>query len=316
MVIPIKIGISTCLLGENVRYNGGNSRDRFITDTLGQYFQWVPVCPEVECGMGIPRETLRLVGSSDNPRLVTSKTGVDHTDRMLGWAREKLTVLDGEDLCGFIFKSKSPSSGMERVKVYHPNGGSVNKGVGVFAKAFMDHFPRIPVEEEGRLHDPVLRENFIETIFVLKRWRESLTSGQKLGNLVDFHTRHKLLFLAHSEKHYREMGKLVASGKSFSLNNLYNQYELLIMDALRLKPTIKKNGNVMLHMVGYFKTQLSKDEKEELIQTIEQYRNEYVPLIVPLTLIKHYVRKYDQPYLKQQSYLNPHPIELKLRNHV
>jgi len=316
MVIPIKIGISTCLLGENVRYNGGNSRDRFITDTLGQYFQWVPVCPEVECGMGIPRETLRLVGSSENPRLVTSKTGVDHTDRMLGWAREKLTVLDGEDLCGFIFKSKSPSSGMERVKVYHPNGGSVNKGIGVFARTFMDHFPRIPVEEEGRLHDPVLRENFIENIFALKRWRESLMNGKKLGNLVDFHTRHKFLFLAHSEKHYRMMGKLVAEGKSFPLDNLYNQYELLMMDALRLRPTVKKNGNVLLHMVGYFKNQLTKDEKEELVLTIDQYRNEYVPLIVPLTLIKHYVRKYDQPYLKQQSYLNPHPIELKLRNHV
>jgi len=316
MSVPIKIGISACLLGENVRYDGGHSRDRFITDTLGQYVEWVPVCPEVECGMGIPRETLRLVGSSDSPRLLTSKTKVDHTDRMLGWAQKKVKTLEKEDLCGFIFKSKSPSSGMERVKVYHPNGGSVNTGVGLFARAFMSHFPRIPVEEEGRLHDPSLRENFIENIFILRTWRESLMNGKKLGNLVDFHTRNKLLFLSHSEKHYRQMGKLVATGKSLSLDTLYDQYESLMMDALRLKPTHKKNGNVLLHMVGYFKKQLSKDEKEELISIIDQYRNEYVPLIVPLTLINHYVRKYDQPYLKQQQYLNPHPIELKLRNHV
>ncbi|MFO7557205.1 MAG: DUF523 and DUF1722 domain-containing protein [Desulfobacterales bacterium] len=312
----IKIGISSCLLGENVRYNGGHSQDRFLTDTLGKVVQWVPVCPEVECGMSIPRETLRLVGSPDSPRLLTSKTGVDHTERMLAWAREKVKTLEGEGLCGFIFKSKSPSSGMERVKVYHPNGGSVKKGVGLFAQAFMNHFPRIPVEEEGRLHDPNLRENFIENIFILRSWRKSLMNGKKLGNLVDFHTRNKLLFLSHSEKHYRQMGKLVATGKSLGVNTLYDQYELLMMEALRLKPTHKKNGNVLLHMVGYFKQQLSRDEKEELISIIDQYRNEYVPLIVPLTLISHYVRKYDQPYLKQQSYLNPHPIELKLRNHV
>jgi len=316
MGIPVKIGISSCLLGENVRYDGGNSRDRFITDTLGLYFQWMPVCPEAECGMGIPRETLRLAGSPDNPRLVTTKTGVDHTERMLEWARKKLTELEGEDLCGFIFKSRSPSSGMERVKVYLPGGGSVKKGVGIFAGAFMKRFPRIPVEDEGRLHDPVLRENFIENIFTLKRWRETLMNGRSRGNLVDFHTRNKFLFLAHSETHYRMMGKLVAEGKRFSPDKLYNQYELLMTDAIRLKPTVKKNGNVLLHMVGYFKQQLSADEKEELIRTIDQYRNEYVPLIVPLTLIKHYVRKYDQPYLNIQSYLNPHPIELKLRNHV
>ncbi len=316
MSVPIRIGISTCLLGENVRYDGGHNRDRFITDTLGRYVQWVPVCPEVECGMGIPRETLRLVGSPDSPRLFTSKTGVDHTNRMLGWARKKLKTLEGEDLCGFIFKSKSPSSGVERVKVYHPDGGSVNKGIGLFAKAFMNHFPMIPVEEERRLHDPRLRENFIENIFTLRRWRESLMSGKNLGNIVDFHTRHKLLFFSHSEKHYRQMGKLVAAWKRFSINKLYEQYESLMMDALRFKPTNKKNGNVLLHMMGCFKKQLSKDEKEELISIIDQYRNEYVPLIVPLTLINHYVRKYDQPYLKRQRYLNPHPVELKLRNHV
>lgn len=313
---PINIGVSTCLLGENVRYNGGHSKDRFLTETLGQYVKWVPVCPEVECGMGIPRETLRLVGPVDNPRLVTSKTNVDHTDQMLGWAKKKLEQLETENLCGFIFKSASPSSGMERVKVYHPKGGSVKKGVGVFAKAFMEYFPRIPVEEEGRLHDPKLRENFIENIFVMKNWRDNLSQQKTRGRMVDFHTRHKLLFLSHSEKHYRSMGKLVAAGKNIPIDDLYSAYEKEMMEALRLKTTVKKNANVLQHLVGYFKKPLSKDEKEELLSIINQYKNEYVPLIVPITIINHYVRKYDQPYLKLQSYLNPHPIELKLRNHV
>ncbi|MFZ5572529.1 MAG: YbgA family protein [Thermodesulfobacteriota bacterium] len=312
----IKLGVSACLLGDNVRYNGGNCRDHFLTDTLSAYVEWVPVCPEVECGLGIPRETLRLVGDPEDPRLVTTKTGIDHTEKMRSWAVARLEKLERENLCGFIFKSKSPSSGWLRVKVYHPNGGSVHQGTGIFAKAFTRRFPRLPVEEEGRLCDPGLRENFIERIFALRRWRETVEAGMTAGGLVDFHTRNKLLILAHGEKHYRAMGKLVAQGKTESMEKLYDQYESLFMEALTLQSTVRKNSNVLMHAMGYFKKQLTSDEKAELLELLDAYRRESIPLIVPVTLINHYVRKYDQPYLKIQTYLNPHPLSLRLRNHA
>jgi len=312
----IKLGISTCLLGKNVRYDGGHKLDRFITDTLGQYVEYVPVCPEVECGLPIPRESMHLKGDPGSPRLVTTRTKQDITDRMVQWARKRTSELEKEDLCGFIFKSDSPSSGMERIKVYNEKGMSVKKGVGIFAKIFMDHFSLLPVEEEGRLHDPNLRENFIERIFTLKRWREVLEKKESRGNVVDFHTRHKLLILSHSPKHYQTMGKLVAKAKELPIKKLHQQYQTILMEALQLKTTPKKNGNVLQHMMGYFREQLSGDEKRELLEVIEAYRKGYTPLIVPITLIQHYVRKYDQPYLKEQVYLNPHPLELQLRNHV
>jgi len=312
----IKLGISTCLLGESVRYDGGHRLDRFLTDTLGQYVQYVPVCPEVECGLSIPREAMHLEGDPESPRLVTSRTKKDYTAKMLRWARERVTQLDREDLCGFIFKSKSPSSGMERVKVYNSKGIPVKKGRGIFAGIFMGHFPLIPVEEDGRLHDPELRENFIERIFTMKRWREVISKKKTLGSLVEFHTRQKLLILSHSEKHYRQMGKLVANGKQVPIGKLYSEYETLLMEALRLKATAKKNANVLMHMLGYFKKQLVADEKKEVLEIIDQYRKGYVPLIVPVTLINHFVRKYQQPYLKEQTYLNPHPMALQMRNHV
>jgi uncharacterized protein YbgA (DUF1722 family)/uncharacterized protein YbbK (DUF523 family) len=311
----IKIGISSCLLGKEVRYNGGHSHDRYITGILGQYFSFVDVCPEVEAGFGIPRETMRLVGNPESPRLLTSRTGKDVTDTMLNWAQKRVRELAKEDFYGFIFKSKSPSSGMERVKVYTEKGfpGS-NKGVGLFARAFMASFPLIPVEEEGRLHDAALRENFIERIFALKRWRQTAGQKKNRGAVVAFHTEHKLQIMSHSLKHYRDMGRLVARVKDVPLDSLYDKYESLYMQALSLMATVKKNVNVLQHMAGYFKKQLSKDEKQELQEVIEQYHRNFTPLIVPITLFNHYVRKYDQEYLKKQSYLNPHPIELKLRN--
>ena len=312
----IKLGISTCLLGDNVRYDGGHKLDRFLTDTLGRYVEYVPVCPEVECGFGIPRESLRLVGSPNAPRLVTSRTNEDHTERMMTWARGRVVELEKEELCGFIFKSNSPSSGMERVRVYNEQGMPVKKGVGLFARTFMEYFPLIPAEEEGRLHDPKLRENFIERIFVFRRWRQLLLQPKARGRLVDFHTKHKLLILSHSPKHYQMMGKLVAEAKRKPINEIYDTYQELVMGALKLKTTTKKNTNVLHHMMGYFKKQLSADEKQELIEIIDRFRQEYVPLIVPITLMNHYVRKYYQPYLKKQYYLNPHPVELRLRNHV
>jgi len=313
---PIKLGISTCLLGESVRYDGGHKLDRFLTDTLGQYVEYVPVCPEVECGLPIPREAMHLEGDPESPRLVTLRTHQDYTAQMVKWAKKRVKELEQEDLCGFIFKSNSPSSGMERVKVYNEKGMPEKKGVGMFAGIFMEHFPLVPVEEEGRLHDPVLRENFIERIFIQKRWRESLEGKRNLGKLVDFHTRHKLLVLSHSEKIHRMMGKLVAGGKGMPVTELYGQYETLLMEALKLKTTARKNTNVLQHMMGYFKKRLSPDEKQELLEVIERYRQGFIPLIVPITLINHYVRKYAEPYLSKQIYLNPHPLELKLRNHV
>ena len=311
-----RIGISSCLLGNAVRWNSGHKLDRYLTDTLGQFVEYVPVCPEVEAGFGVPRESFRLVGDPQKPRLITFKSKTDHTDRMVSWARQRVAELEKEDLCGFIFKSDSPSSGMIRVKVYSEKGMPHKVGVGIFAREFMDRFPLIPAEDDGRLHDPLIRENFIVRIFTLKRWRDVLAEKPGLGKLVDFHTRNKLLILSHSQKHYRLMGKLVAEGKKSAPRELYKQYETLLMDALKLKTTIKKNNNVLQHLMGYFKKQLSADEKRELLEVFEQYRLEYVPLIVPITLINHYVRKYDQPYLKQQTYLHPHPLELKLRTHV
>ena len=312
----MRIGISTCILGENVRFDGGHKRDRFVTDTLGQFLEFVPVCPEVECGLGIPRESMRLVGDPESPRLMTNRTKIDHTERMITWAQKRVRELEKEDLCGFIFKSRSPSSGMERVRVYNEKGIPAKTGVGMFARIFMEHFPLLPVEEDGRLHDIRLRENFIERIFALKRWRDLLGEKKSRGRLVAFHTQHKLLILSHSQKHSRILGKLVAAAKSISPKQLYPQYQALFLEALKLKTTVKKNINVLQHMMGYFKKQLSADEKQELLETFDQYREGYIPLIVPLTLISHYVRKYDQPYLKQQIYLNPHPVELKLRNHA
>src|SRR3989337_271347 len=183
----IKLGISTCLLGENVRYDGGHKLDRFLTDTLGQYVEYIPVCPEVECGLPIPRESMHLEGDPDSPRLVTIRTKQDMTDRMVKWARKRVVKLEKEDLCGFIFKSNSPSSGMERVRVHNEKGVPIKKAVGWLAKIFMEHFPLLPVEDEGRLHDPALRENFIERIFTLNRWREALNRKENRGTILDFH---------------------------------------------------------------------------------------------------------------------------------
>jgi len=313
---PIRIGISTCLLGENVRYDGGHKLNHFLADTLGQFVQYVPVCPEVECGLGIPRESMHLAGDPENPRLLTSRTGVDLTDRMKGWAAGRVRDLESEDLSGFIFKSRSPSSGMERVNVFSDKGQPVKRGVGIFARAFMDHFPHVPVEEDGRLNDPGLRENFIEAIFTLGRWRDLCQGKKTVGKLVMYHTNHKLLLLSHSRRHYTEMGRLVAAGKSLTPRDLYKNYGDLLVQALKVRATGKKNSDVLMHALGYFKKDLSHQEKEELLKYLEMYRKEQVPLVVPLTLLRHYIMKYDEPYLKEQLYFHPHPLEVMLRNHV
>jgi uncharacterized protein YbbK (DUF523 family)/uncharacterized protein YbgA (DUF1722 family) len=264
----IKLGVSPCLLGQNVRYNDGHTRDPFITDTLSQCVEFFPVCPEVECGLPILREALRLVGDPESPRFVTSKTKQYHTERMLGWCSKKVAELEEVDLYGFILKKGSPSSGMERVKVYTAEGMPSHRGIGMFARAFMEHFPLLPVEEEGRLHDPKLRENFIEAIFVLKRWRESLAPKPTRREFVGFHTSHKLLLMAHSPIHMRLMGKLVASLKDYTVDDFRLQYQNLLMEALRLKTTRRKHTDVLMHCMVFLKKLLSSDEKKSSLKLL------------------------------------------------
>ena len=308
----IKLGISACLLGEKVRYDGQHKLDRFLAGTLSEYVEWVPVCPEVGCGLPVPREAMHLAGNPESPRLVTVRSGIDHTERMLDWTKSKLEELEKEALCGFVFKSKSPSSGMTKVKVYNDNGMPSKTGVGLFAREFMKKFPLLPVEDEGRINDPILRENFIERIFVFARWRDFIRSGFSMKGLVDFHTRHKLLIMAHNPKMTSELGRIVGGRR----REVFGEYIAKLMETLKLHATVKKNVNVLQHIAGYFKKDLSADEKKEVLECIEDYHRNLVPQIVPLTLLNHYVRKYDQKYLAEQFYLSPHPLELRLRNHV
>ena len=313
----IKVLVSACLLGEKVRYDGGHKRDLFLIETLGPFVEWVRVCPEADCGLPVPREAMRLVGDPKHPRLVTNKIGVDHTERMERWAKARLEELSGLDLCGYICKKDSPSSGMERVKVYGTGDGvPARTGAGVFTRMFMERFPRIPVEEEGRLTDPVLREMFIERVFCLRRFRDLFARPLSRGALVDFHTDHKMLLLSHDRGHYEEMGRLVAGAKSVPIETLYRNYGEIFMASLAHKATPKKCADVLMHMIGHFKNMLSSDEKQELLYIIDQYRRRLVPLVVPVTLVSHYVRKYGVAYLARQVFLNPHPVELMLRNHV
>lgn len=308
----VKIGISTCLLGKKVRYDGGHKLDRYIACSLGQYFDWVPVCPEVEYGLPVPREAMHLVGNLDSPRLVTIQTRVDHTEGMLKWTDKKLKELEGKELSGFIFKSKSPSSGIGGVKVYTP-AGTRHTRAGIFGGAFMRHYPFMPVIDDIRLHNLRMRENFIERVFVYKRWKGFVKKGTSIKDLITFHNDHKLLICSHSPGHLSSLGRLVATTKKYK-PGLYTEYIRLLMEGLHLFATVKKNTNVLLHIIGLFKKQLLPDDKQELLEVIENYHKGNVPLIVPIILINHYVRKLDLPYLRRQYYLNPHPVELMLRH--
>ena len=312
----IVLGISSCLLGEKVRYDGGHKRDPWLVNELGRHVHWVPVCPEVECGLPIPREPVRLVGKPEAPRLIAPKSGTDHTARMQAWIPGRLRQLEAAGLCGYVFQRSSPSSGMTRIKVYDHNGVPAKVGVGIWARAFMRHFPLLPVEDDGRLHDPALRDNFITRIFVLRRWREMERAGRSRASLVDFHARHKLLLMAHSQRHLRQMGQLVAHAKELPMAKLYQRYLELLMPALALKASVSKNLNVLQHAAGYFKRQLDEGDKRELHAILGRYQARQVPLIVPITMLAHYARKYEQPYLSQQVYFDPHPLELKLRNYI
>jgi uncharacterized protein YbgA (DUF1722 family)/uncharacterized protein YbbK (DUF523 family) len=310
-----RLGISACLLGQQVRYDGGHKQDYFLTQTFAQFVDWVPVCPEIEVGMGVPRESVRLVGSIDDPKMIAERSGKDWTAAMKEFAARRIHELAALNLSGYVFKKDSPSCGVERVRVYGTSNAPARRGRGLFAAALMSGLPLLPVEEEGRLNDPGLRENFIERVFAYDRWRAAERTKSRSG-LVAFHTVHKYLLLAHSERHYRGLGKLVAGLKEKSLGEVYEQYGRGFMTALAAHASPKRHANVLDHMMGYFSDELSAAERRELVEIIRDYRLQLIPLIVPVTLIHHYVKKYGVEYLKNQVYLAPSPKELMLRNHV
>ncbi|MHC4398911.1 MAG: YbgA family protein [Planctomycetota bacterium] len=314
---PIRIGISACLLGEKVRFDGGHKRDRYLTDTLGQYFRWVAVCPEVEVGLPTPRPSLRLELHDGQLRMVMPKEHRDLTQPMRTYAKSRAKALESEGLSGYLLKKDSPSCGLERVRVYKGPGQPPNRnGRGLFAEALLARFPNLPVEEEGRLHDPPLRENWVTRVFAYHRLCRLWSQHWKVGDLVRFHTAHKFLLLAHSPKEFQGLGPLVAKAKSFGRKELRETYESQFMSALSKAATRAKNTNVLQHVLGFFKKDLDSTSRQELLGHIQDYRRGLVPLIVPLTLVAHYVRMLDVAYLRDQVYLNPHPKELALRNHV
>jgi uncharacterized protein YbgA (DUF1722 family)/uncharacterized protein YbbK (DUF523 family) len=306
----LRIGVSLCLLGENVRYDGGHKKDAFLTEVLGQYVDWVPVCPEVELGMGVPRESVQLVESSSGIRMIGVGSKKDWTDSMNAFSSLRAKQLQG--LHAFIFKKDSPSCGIGIV----PVSSMKRNGRGLFADALIRMYPLMPVEDEGRLHDPVLRENFIEGAFCYQRLTNLLEGPGKARDLVAFHTRHKMILLSHSPEHYRILGRIVAAAAKSPSNNVLQEYSHCFMDALKRTATPRKHANVLQHLMGHLKTILDSNDKQELILCIEDYRKGKVPLIVPITLLKHHFRKHSIPWIEQQVYLNPYPTELMLRNHV
>lgn len=314
---PIRIGISACLLGDQVRYDGGHKRDGFLVDTFGKYVEWIRVCPEVESGLPTPRETLRLVSRDGHLRMMMPKTGRDWTGEMTRYASRRVAEITRLDLSGYVLKKDSPSCGMERVKVYAEAGGMPSKsGRGLFAAALMSQLPWLPVEEEGRLYDPRLRENFVERVFAYRRLKALFAGRWTVGHLVAFHTAHKLVLLSHSPSAYRDLGRLVAAAKATPRAELRAHYERGFMEALAVLATPKRHVNVLQHMLGYFRGVLDAAVREELARLVDDYRLALVPLVVPVTMIQHYVRRLNVEYLAGQVYLSPHPKELMLRNHV
>ena len=313
---PIRIGVSACLLGEEVRFDGGHKRDDFLTAVLAPHVEFVPVCPEVEIGLGTPRETLRLVRRGARLRMITTRSGIDHTDAMNHWAAGRLDALERENLSGYVLKKDSPSCGMERVKTYAGDEPPRRDGRGLFAAALLERMPLLPVEEEGRLADPVPRENFIERVFAYRRLQQLFEARWTVATLIQFHTAHKLSLLAHATTSYRELGRLVADASGRARERLRAEYSSLFMRTLAIPATRAKHTNVLQHAAGHLKTLLDGTSREELATTILDYRHGLVPLIAPLTLIRHHVRVHRVAYLEGQVYLEPDPGELMLRNHV
>lgn len=310
--------MSSCLLGQQVRYDGGHKHDRYLTDVLAEHFELVPVCPELEVGMGVPREPIRLVaapGGAGGVRLVGTRSERDHTEAMAAWSKGRLGALAGLELRGWVFKKDSPSCGVFRVRVWHPAGQPTRDGTGMFARAFREAFPLVPVEEEGRLNDARLRESFLERVFAYDRL-VAMGRDFSRGALVSFHARHKMLLLAHGQPRYRALGKLVGEAKAHKPRALYERYAADFMAALERPATPKSHRNVLEHMLGHLKDHLDAGDKRELLDLIAEYAAERVPLVVPLTLLGHHVRRHAVATLADQVYLDPHPRELMLRNHV
>ncbi len=309
----IPVGVSACLLGAKVRFDGGHKRDAFIDDVLGGYFQLVPFCPEVAVGMGTPRPPIRLVGTAEAPRaLGTRDPNLDYSLPLRAYGERVARKHD--ELCGFILKKGSPSCGLERVKVYTEQGMPHAQGRGLFADELIRHQPLLPVEEEGRLHDPVLRENFITRVYVYARWRAFRQQGLSKAGLVDFHACHKLVLMAHNPQGYRELGRLVARVGLEPLADLAECYIERLMELLRQRATRNRHVNVLQHLTGYLRKRIDPEDRAELHDSIQSYRRGDVPLVVPMTMLQHYFRRHPDPYIARQVYLQPHPRELGLRN--
>jgi uncharacterized protein YbgA (DUF1722 family)/uncharacterized protein YbbK (DUF523 family) len=311
----IRIGISSCLLGQKVRFDAGHKYNEFINEQLSAFFEYVPVCPEVAAGMGIPRPPIRLVAHHDSVQALNRDDAKqDFSAALRATFYQAEARLNG--ICGYILKKGSPSCGMARVKVYHPSGIPATHGSGIFAQTLMQHWPVLPLEEEGRLNDPHLRENFIERVFVYARWQDLNASGLSAKTLVDFHSRHKLLLMAHSQAAYRRLGQMIAQAGSCNITELAQTYGIELMQALKRPATNKGHANVLQHLMGYLKKHIDSGDKAELLETIEAYRRTELPLIVPITLLKHHFRRHPDPYVATQIYLTPHPTELLLRNRI
>ena len=306
-----RLGISSCLLGEPVRFDGGHKRDPFLVDVLGRFVEWVPVCPELEMGLGAPRPSLRLVNAGAGPRLVAPDTGDDHTERMQRFAEQRLDELASADLCGYVLKRASPSCGMERVKVYDDKGNLQQPGRGLFAAALLERFPELPVEEEGRLHDAQLRDHFLERVFALHRLKHLFAPGWTPGGLVAFHSAHKLVLLAHSPEAYRALGRLVATAGTADPEELEAAYREEFLQAMAVRATTGRHVNVLEHMLGYFKRDLGEASRADIHGAIADYRQGLVPLAVPRALIRHQAIGQRVDYLLGQLYLDPDPKELK-----
>ncbi|HKM37470.1 MAG TPA: DUF523 and DUF1722 domain-containing protein [Thiopseudomonas sp.] len=312
----IKVGISSCLLGAPVRFNGGHKQSHLCKDVLSQYFDYVPLCPEQAIGLGTPREPIRLVGNTQQPRAVgTVNPSMDVSAALTEYGQRKAAELT--DICGYILMQKSPSCGMQRVKVYQDSGHTAEHGgVGLFAAALMQAQPNLPVEEDGRLNDPVLRENFITRVFAYAQWRELLSSGLTLKKLYEFHARYKYQLMANSPSDCSALGRMLANSQQEQLDVLADNYFSLFMPALKKIANRGTHTNVLQHISGYIKDSLDADEKRELQALITQYRDSIVPLIVPLTLLKHHFNRHPDPYIAGQVYLQPHPENLSLRNAI
>jgi uncharacterized protein YbgA (DUF1722 family)/uncharacterized protein YbbK (DUF523 family) len=309
-----RLGISACLLGDPVRYNGGHKESRLCSHSLANHVDFVPLCPEVAIGLGIPREPIRLVGEPAAPRAMGGpQRKQDHTEALAEFGE----IMAGQlaDISGYIFMQKSPSCGLERVRVHQADGHAINGGSrGIFASAFCARHPDLPVEEDGRLHDPVLRENFLTRVYAHAQWQALCREGLTYKAIIAFHSRYKYQLMAHDPLQYKALGRLLGSLGEYPAQEIGPRYFSALMAALKKCATRGTHSNVLQHLSGYLKAHLSRAEKAELQRLIEQYRTGVIPLVVPITLLKHHFNGHPDRYIARQAYLQPHPEELSLRN--